>query len=1312
MCLRQSKSAVPVVQPANLEGPSETVQCQKPVQSGGAKDVQDSADLNEGVLEHLQDERMESSTYVDPTKGESSISIIKNRGHFDALAGFFKVPRSFCGAMSTLNLKVLEFSSLHDLETFDFDCIARIPKLEEFVCKRCSSLKTITSDSNFVDTKQLIKLHLSENKSLTSIPLFAIVSINSLQDLECFSCPSLWAPPREISAQGGKATMQFIREVQHGGEFNRQMTLFLLGEGESGKTSVVNALLSKNDTSAKIAEDRRTVGIQFSKWSPDGAETDFVILDLAGQAIYAKTNQLLLQSRAIYLLVWRPAENLQQDHRAFESKVDDWLELLQHRMPGAYILLVVTHIDTCPVHELDTLCKLVQDTIRAKILYFKKTIAKGIPIVSVFNDGQSARVNCLNGVGVAPLRELIVSVTKQLPWYREALPASFIKLRSLIQSNVEGGHMTLEWNVVKQMAKEIGLEGIMLKTCISFLHESGALRYFGDPEEKNKRMSKVFQNTVFTSPAYIVHVMKGLIRHERDSLLHYFASIGDKKMLRRVQRFMLYGRLHRELIPYLFPSGIKGEASRDYWESVSGSAEGHLWDGMSIINDLQDVERAVGLLEGFSLLATASQDSVYPDECIVPGALRARKTHIPLDAFANNVCPLYSHAIYQGKTLPSGALNTIVVKIAQTACNIEFSENACVFYSYGHAGQLLVSTISATEVKLSINSSSKALLDRMVEQRDKMEAFFPGLVKKNTLESSSSAHDTVQVTILTDDEGLGLTLQDDLRIHSEGKYWSITVQLPDHEIENSLPARIVLVCMNATIGNNKRSCFQFSSHAKKGSHIIAVIYPAYNIQNISNWWPPTMKEFDCHKRFCDFRSARLLQQNLPHLTAQIEKFLKRWRAISSSQEGIESDSIVCDNCGNRLHTTLEECFRRKDSINQSSNITGKNEEAVIPCSQCLFSNEVNNLITVSSARMVVPCPLCLLNGTVPPGYFSRYECRLKLHELDTERISTVMCSVCQGSSSVMDLAPPEAFISYHRGPRDRLTGKYSTQEAVRPLVSEIEDTADVFCWFDVQGGLDLGQNPIREMCKGVKGASVVIIFLSDSYIVSEKCRLEFETARDQKKYVIPILVQHKEGTDVKEGISAGWTGIYDSDTWWYHTLDVNRKSSNKYGATSLTDWSYLANFRPIFMTEDRDALVNNIVQQVLSRSNRPVVCLSLNYSESNKESVQSKAEIISGNAGRHTTSQDSSHNVYIHSKTNMDATQPAERSRAYIQATSVGDNANYIQMLWDDSEFDACVRSLTDLRLDSVRREMEASVWDALLDGTVNMGNLCRVQLR
>jgi GTPase SAR1 family protein len=62
-----------------------------------------------------------------------------------------------------------------------------------------------------------------------------------------------------------------------------------------GKTSVINALMSKDNKSAKIHEDARTVGIDIKKWKPypnNPASLSFSVLDLAGQAVYALTHQV------------------------------------------------------------------------------------------------------------------------------------------------------------------------------------------------------------------------------------------------------------------------------------------------------------------------------------------------------------------------------------------------------------------------------------------------------------------------------------------------------------------------------------------------------------------------------------------------------------------------------------------------------------------------------------------------------------------------------------------------------------------------------------------------------------------------------------------------------------------------------------------------------------------------------------------------------------------------------------------------------------------------------------------------------------
>jgi hypothetical protein len=93
----------------------------------------------------------------------------------------------------------------------------------------------------------------------------------------------------------------------------------------------------------------------------------FHIKDLAGQAVYTPTNQFFLVHRAIYLLVWRVDKGKSSDTESWEKQIVDmvmtWsmMESVQLRVPGASLLLVVTHIDCVSQKELDRQINFVQE---------------------------------------------------------------------------------------------------------------------------------------------------------------------------------------------------------------------------------------------------------------------------------------------------------------------------------------------------------------------------------------------------------------------------------------------------------------------------------------------------------------------------------------------------------------------------------------------------------------------------------------------------------------------------------------------------------------------------------------------------------------------------------------------------------------------------------------------------------------------------------------------------------------------------------------------------------------------------------------
>ena len=205
------------------------------------------------------------------------------------------------------------------------------------------------------------------NNNINQIPQTTIASIlTCLTSLDCRECPELWAPPQEICAQGGAATVKFIRALSEDPDtqYNTDMNLFFIGEGEAGKTSVILALKSDSDQAYHIRVDQRTVGIDLSVWEPKNTDLKCLIYDLAGQAVYSTSHRFFLLRRAVYIFVWRPKTdpmNVNETLDVLEVRIRYWLDSLQNQVPGSFVMLVVTHVDLVGDHG-----SLIEHIIRVK----------------------------------------------------------------------------------------------------------------------------------------------------------------------------------------------------------------------------------------------------------------------------------------------------------------------------------------------------------------------------------------------------------------------------------------------------------------------------------------------------------------------------------------------------------------------------------------------------------------------------------------------------------------------------------------------------------------------------------------------------------------------------------------------------------------------------------------------------------------------------------------------------------------------------------------------------------------------------------
>ncbi|CAM9397454.1 unnamed protein product, partial [Ascophyllum nodosum] len=127
----------------------------------------------------------------------------------------------------------------------------------------------------------------------------------------------------------------------------------LVGLGAAGKTSLAIRLEGRDGDSLP-REEERTVGVEIrdlrlepspaSHPQHSGQELAVKLWDFAGQRAYYDTHQIFLTKGALYILVV-DISTYRVEHTR-EEAMEQWIDIIQSRVPGAVVLLVGTHRDT------------------------------------------------------------------------------------------------------------------------------------------------------------------------------------------------------------------------------------------------------------------------------------------------------------------------------------------------------------------------------------------------------------------------------------------------------------------------------------------------------------------------------------------------------------------------------------------------------------------------------------------------------------------------------------------------------------------------------------------------------------------------------------------------------------------------------------------------------------------------------------------------------------------------------------------------------------------------------------------------------
>lgn len=152
----------------------------------------------------------------------------------------------------------------------------------------------------------------------------------------------LESPPPEIIDRGRHAVATYFASIEGEALQLNEVKVLMVGDGGSGKTSLVNRLLGRD-----FDEDEpQTDGINIDPWTVTVDQSDIAInlWDFGGQEIMHATHQFFLSERSLYVLVL--------DGRK-EEDPEYWLKRIESFGGDSPILVVMNKIDENPGFDVN-----------------------------------------------------------------------------------------------------------------------------------------------------------------------------------------------------------------------------------------------------------------------------------------------------------------------------------------------------------------------------------------------------------------------------------------------------------------------------------------------------------------------------------------------------------------------------------------------------------------------------------------------------------------------------------------------------------------------------------------------------------------------------------------------------------------------------------------------------------------------------------------------------------------------------------------------------------------------------------------------